>query len=589
MNVFPEWDPDETADVEFDQLCVKCMSLFKGDYWRPPPRGTVPDLIDEDPNVIRRMRGESLYQAHHDINALLLSSDNSCHLCSLIANLLSAENVQLLQADLADGRVEAAEQMWIHIHDRSWMKGASFRLGFEILADTRPSPCMDPDDHFGNDISIGTFDLFPAGAGVLGPERSPSVWNCSRSMLKQMISWSTRCTQTHTDCAEIQSLIATRAILPTRLLDLITTSRDGIIRLKATSDMPSNVEYATLSHCWGGRSPKMLTTDSLADLERGIAIDELPRSFRDAALITVELHLAYIWIDTLCIIQDEPDGDDWRHESSIMGDIYANSVITLSADISPNSEGGLIHRRSPLSIWPCRIEAAWTCFPSGSWVTADWEWASEAHMKPLADRAWAFQELLLSKRLLHFGGQIRWQCFCSEASEVHPTGLDKSPDLDAAKGQVRSLVRQDDLERARRNQIRAEYAGKCLTNRTDRLAAFAGIARMMNAVMKLPQDDVVAGLSRSNLMEDLMWVPRNPSFAEHGACTRHTRNATVYLGPSWSWESLEGPVVFEHYKEYEALAEISSVDIMMGNDPFGPIQHASLKLSCALCPLTGQP
>lgn len=584
MNVFPEWDPDETADVEFDQLCRKCMSLFKGDFWREPPRGTVSDTIDEDANAIRRVRPGHpyMYQAHHDINALFLSANESCHLCSLIADMISAEKVQLLQADLVNGRVEADEQIWINIGDMS--KGASSRLHLSIHAEASPSPCMKPDGHYGNEVGIGSFNMFPVDAGVVGLERSFSVWNCSRSMLEQMISWSTRCKRTHTDCAKIQSLITTRTILPTRLLDLSTVSRDGLIRLIATAGMPPNVDYATLSHCWGGRSPKMLTTDSLVHLEKGIPIASLPRSFRDAVLITGELHLAYLWIDTLCIIQDEASGDDWAYESSKMGDIYANSVITLSADVSPNSEGGLIHRRSPLSVRPCRVEATWNCFPSGTWVVCEQDWTSGSHMRPLANRAWAFQEMLLSKCLLHFGSQVRWQCFCLQASETYPEGLD-DPYPFTAKVAARTLLERNDRGRGWRSLIKGQYSGKYLTEITDRLAAFSGISRMINNVMGLPEDDFVVGLSRSNLLEDLLWVPWSTVFIERGACVRDPRHANTYIAPSWSWMSYERQVNFEHMRVKEAIAEVSSVDVAVVKDPFGPIRHASLKLNCALCPL----
>ncbi len=75
-------------------------------------------------------------------------------------------------------------------------------------------------------------------------------------------------------------------------------------------------EYAALSHCWGMAQPTCLNKDTVADLMKGVKTDTLPRSFRDAIWLAHELSIPYIWIDRLCILQDDPE--DWARESADM-------------------------------------------------------------------------------------------------------------------------------------------------------------------------------------------------------------------------------------------------------------------------------
>ena len=100
--------------------------------------------------------------------------------------------------------------------------------------------------------------------------------------------------------------------------------------------MSLNTIYATLSHCCDGRCDKILTSDTLRQFEESIPLASLPKSFQDAIVITQELGVSYMWIDALCIIQDSDNDEEWRREASFMGDIYANSYVTLAASNSLN-------------------------------------------------------------------------------------------------------------------------------------------------------------------------------------------------------------------------------------------------------------
>lgn len=129
--------------------------------------------------------------------------------------------------------------------------------------------------------------------------------------------------------------------MPRRVLDvsdekvrLIDTSLDG---------EPRTGHYAALSHCWG---PKQLLTTTQATFRSridGIAFEDLPRTFQDAVTVTRTLCLRYIWIDSLCIVQDSHQ--DWLTESAKMGTVYQDASIVIAASgASEGSEGCFIPR-----------------------------------------------------------------------------------------------------------------------------------------------------------------------------------------------------------------------------------------------------
>ncbi|EXJ62012.1 hypothetical protein A1O7_02444 [Cladophialophora yegresii CBS 114405] len=332
-----------------------------------------------------------------------------------------------------------------------------------------------------------------------------------------------------------------------------------------------------------------LTMKTLPEFQKGISLNDLPKTFRDAVVVTKQLGLHYLWIDALCIIQDSLNDTDWIQEASSMGDVYANSHITIAATTSPNSEGGLLHKRSPLSVWPCRLTATWKCFQAGELVISTPDWADETDLEPLASRSWAFQEWLLSKRLLHFGkDQVRWQCFCLAASEIyHDGGSGDGGGLDAygipTKGIIVRLVQDPRRAADLWFQIREDYSQKELTNATDRLPALTGIARMVYRILNSPEDDYLAGIWKPHLLQELLWQR-----GHHTATSTGTDSS--YIAPSWSWPCLKAP--FLRYqaggnaKDVEWLVHIVKAKVYTIGDAFGPAISGSLIVQCSLSSIT---
>jgi hypothetical protein len=222
-------------------------------------------------------------------------------------------------------------------------------------------------------------------------------------------------------CAEPLQPRPQGRILPTRFIDLLSASETTDVCLVESDTLAQDVPYLTLSHCWGGQIQDKLLTSTLAAFRRGLSLSALPRTFQHAVYLTRLLKIRYLWIDALCIIQDS--AADWAREASLMGDVYANSLLTISAAASDNSQGGLFYARNPHSVTPCLISLHKTTssLDDTQYMYVYKEPKEYGHEcisnMALGERAWAMQERLLSMRVLHFSrDQVRWECRTLAAS-----------------------------------------------------------------------------------------------------------------------------------------------------------------------------
>ena len=218
--------------------------------------------------------------------------------------------------------------------------------------------------------------------------------------------------------------------LPTRLLyvepiDPTAPTRGPIVRLELTEGKDVGIEYLALSHCWGGDIPFKLVEGNIETYQKGIPVLELCENMQDAFSITRNLGFYYIWIDSLCIIQD--CNEDWAKEAVRMGAVYSNAVCTIASTGSASSTGGCFHGRSTLSLKPCKIGVSSLDSLLPEWIYACrddvFDFQRNVDRSPLSIRAWVQQERLLSRRILHFGAEMMyWECCRRSASELAPNG-----------------------------------------------------------------------------------------------------------------------------------------------------------------------
>ncbi|KAF1919017.1 heterokaryon incompatibility protein-domain-containing protein [Ampelomyces quisqualis] len=158
-----------------------------------------------------------------------------------------------------------------------------------------------------------------------------------RNTLQVLDNWIAQCGRSHSHCT-----LTKANTLPKRVLQL---SADTV----CIREYPqSHATYACLSHCWGTTGPKLKLTSTTYDrLTEGVPISDLPATFRDAVSVCQSLRISFLWLDALCIKQD--DIDDWMQTAAQMASIYENAYVTLGATYALDSNGGLFARDQDLT------------------------------------------------------------------------------------------------------------------------------------------------------------------------------------------------------------------------------------------------
>ncbi|KAL1625309.1 hypothetical protein SLS54_003397 [Diplodia seriata] len=334
--------------------------------------------------------------------------------------------------------------------------------------------------------------------------------------------WFTRCEEnadgTHDEC---NAFIAKSR--PTRVLDVEHARESSRLRLVCVEDAPGD-RYITLSHCWGAWGAKelpMLTTANLEERQNeGMDVSDLPQTFRDALEVASWYNVKWLWIDSLCIIQDSPS--DWFREASLMARTYKHAVLNISADHFQDARGGLFTDRNPFDTVPIQFHATKSpgVMPSSgadlarSWWMYDYEtdafgWAIRA---PSFARAWIHRERQLARRVLHFtAAEIVWECCASRApgqalaSETFPGGYPFRRLLSGqSKWQARDVRNSgEDAVLETWNEVCEGFSKKWLTVRSDMPIILSSLAEEFAEM--LPGDAYVAGHWESTLPLSLLW------------------------------------------------------------------------------------
>lgn len=306
--------------------------------------------------------------------------------------------------------------------------------------------------------------------------------------------------------------------------------------------------YMTLSHRWGHQSYTKLQTSTMEQLLRAVEVDLLPQIFQDTIRIARHLGIRYLWIDSLCIKQDEHDRSDWEIESQSMDKVYSNAYINVSATLSENGSESLFERRaeSASSFLPSELELDVDGQTEKYYVFDGDLWKDEIANAPLNQRAWVFQERFLARRVLHFGKhQMGWECRELDALEMFPHGLPRTSALatmsKSYNDKKMAMIAQQpdgpgDVQFAEQWQhLVGEYSRCDLTYIHDKLIAFSGVAQ---SIMKTRNDVYIAGMWKKTIIYHLPWW-RTTEDRE-----RFPIDTTITRAPSWSWASVDGEVNF---------------------------------------------
>ena len=349
-----------------------------------------------------------------------------------------------------------------------------------------------------------------------------------------------------------------------------------------------DIEYMTLSHCWGGSLPLRLLTANLEASKTSIPLSNLPKTFQDALFVVGWFGIKYLWIDALCIIQDSDD--DWAHESGRMRGYYKYSFGTIAATGASNPSEGLFFDRNPAFVPPFRALVSWDGKEREVAVTAGGSCLDKLREEPLNQRGWFLQERFLSPRILHFGrNHMSWECQTELSCETWPNIV---PDrvysrssfaLDDGDVGMSRVLREFNSIRGLWRSIVSAYSRMALTRLSDRCVAFAGIAEEFQAVTR---DEYVAGLWRRDLAEELLWKVDLDVFLKQRYPKDSPARSQAYLAPSWSWLSLDRAIVLPHFylPKTKNMVTIHAAVESLTENKFGAIKHGFISARGALVP-----
>lgn len=250
----------------------------------------------------------------------------------------------------------------------------------------------------------------------------------SRDSFNLCRRWLAECVDKHEICNPLDS-----GTFPLRVINVGELRPDGsysepFLHIHAAQ----KGKYATLSYRWGSGMPFVTTSKNLEQHTTTMPMDTLPKQFQDVVLVTRQLGIQYVWIDSLCIIQDSVQ--DWQEQSALMGQIYADAWLNISISGEANMEKGFLNKRNILNLRSCR-------HPSLLKKSEDQDGTSTSIPKVICanvprhdrlqdrdvlnSRGWILQERALSRRTLHFGlHEIYWECLVHCASEREPEGFE---------------------------------------------------------------------------------------------------------------------------------------------------------------------
>ncbi|KAK2024006.1 heterokaryon incompatibility protein [Colletotrichum zoysiae] len=544
---------------------------------------------------------------HRDLKSLRKTAAAGCSICSIVVDNLKLDRSRYGKTSWSsdvDGQMDSSCSIYCRLY-----KEAAHDLDVPVTK-------FDVEVRGAELTSMTRFRLIPNSDGPLRPllpQTGKSDSTGSASALGQARDWLTQCRLCHKRCLSIRSADAGMAWLPTRLLDV---GVEGDPRIKLVLTQQDQVHplaaYITLSYRWGSQPQGLLLQDSNVDsFRRGLLIHDLPRTFKDLAKVARFLSVRYVWIDALCIIQDSLA--DWESEGATMRDVYANSTCTIAAAASEDPHGGLFRTRDPTKIVPTLIgtpEMGSSPESLTSFLYDRTYLDRRTISGPLQKRGWVFQERMLSPRILHFAeDQIVWECLTGAKCEAFPSGLplyksakDLGPlwrALERTAMPTTSTVQDDAVVTTNglsNNQIAntdatrhtadiailsawrdlvKQFSRCALTKSTDKLPAFAGVAKLFQDITG---DTYYAGLWRSSFLDQLDWQAHEPA----------KRASSEYRAPSWSWAAVDGAIrPFSLVPDSSLLPELDDVHVsVIGLDCFGRISDAFLKLQGYLVPAT---
>ncbi|KAK5941227.1 hypothetical protein PMZ80_006504 [Knufia obscura] len=367
--------------------------------------------------------------------------------------------------------------------------------------------------------------------GLIWPSHAPYTARIRPQVADMQLlgQWKDKCISQHAITCEQ----AGAHTIPTiRLID---------VQDKCIVVLPGNISWTALSYCWGGPQRHSLLKSRLKQYQQPGALTEdmLPPVIADAMIVTAALGERYLWVDSMCIVQD--DELDKATFLTIMDEIYSHAIVTIvnAATANANAPEGLpgIRSSSPRRIQePLNINGAWLTealdpgHGSFSGYLDKCAWSA---------RGWTFQEGLLSRRCLVFtSDQIYWQC--RKSSWCEGSFWERDDELQIYRHCFADNLLTSISEAGNKSWITVylailqKYLSRAFTSEADRLHALSGILRALEDVTA---EEFFWGIPRSKLEHGIAFTPQEPAARRDSTHTFINAQGQLISSPfpSWSW------------------------------------------------------
>jgi hypothetical protein len=379
------------------------------------------------------------------------------------------------------------------------------------------------------------------GCPLLGRavDRETIDWDLIRRWLKA-------CDDRH----RVRSFTEGSANLPKRRQDLQLCAID--VERNCIVSLPKNARYIALSYTWGKdqrvklkkANAQMLATPGFFDTPNS----RPSRTIADAIKVARLLGCEYLWVDALCIMQD--DAESIQANVGSMDQVYAGAWVTIVAVAGDNADSGLpgVSRDLPRTQRQMRVNI------HGIVMANMLESDSDAiNFSRWNTRGWTYQERLLSRKLLAFtSSQVYFHCDqgCDYREDIQMS--DDSATLTLFDARYQLELENQNLFDVYAMAV-AEYTNRCFTDPADKLKALNGL---LNRLAGPFRGSFFFGLPTTVFDVALLWKPV-------GACSRDSKEF-----PSWSWAGWNGPVRYAMRDSMSNLCEcsVSQATIESSND-----------------------
>ena len=418
---------------------------------------------------------------------------------------------------------------------------------------------VDPEFSTFKDRRYFNFGYFPpakpAGCLVFPVlESFPVKDTKSKESFLHLKQWIDRCNRTHSCISK------SLPILPKRVLKICGDK--VMLYLRPHGE---RARYNTLSHTWGSNTSFTLTIDkdgkegTLDSFIKGIPWNSIPKTFREAIIISRKLGIDYLWIDSLCIIQN--DKQDWEEQSREMSPIYGNSWLSIAAADSKDSRGGCFRTGNADQTYPIRCVPQQPNIvvmdqPLGAHNDFSTEYRTDLLSPPLLQRGWVFQERLLPPRVVYYlQDELRWEC--NEMADCQCGGMVIIARFKPYCYQSMAGI-LDPVPFVWMKMIENYSWLRFTFPEKDRMIALAGVAK--EVLNRGEVGEYLAGHWMQDLSSQLCWTVIDDD----------CRRPAQWFAPSWSWLSVLGTI--EHSRIEFRLQRPSQIDAQVTSAsclPFG--------------------